>query len=395
MPDTPRSSFGSIRKLPSGRHQARYVGPDGMDHKAAFTFDGKGDAEEYLAGVRTDIVRGVWKPTTEPTITDVPLVTPYIHSWIESRITKRARPLAPRTKAHYKWLLETYIDPVFGKVEVPAMNPAAVRTWYSKMPEGQKTARAHAYSLLLSAMKTAVEDDKLLDANPCRLPGAAKTKRVRRIDPATIQELQVITDAMPERLQLVIQLSAWCALRFGEVTELRRKDTNPRRLKLIVERGVVRVDGEIIVGDPKSDAGTRDLEIPPHLAPMVIDHNRRFTQLGANGLLFWGQKTGEQLAHSSLLWHFNKAKHAAGRPDLTPHGLRHTGATLAAQAGATTKELMAFLGQSTTEAAMLYQHASEARAKLIAKRLSEFAAGEDWKEAAGDGQAIPINRGRR
>lgn len=395
MPAKPRSSFGSIRKLPSGRHQARYVGPDGMEHKAPFTFDGRTDAELYLAGVRTDIVRGVWKPAIAPAVTDVPLVTPYIRSWIETRFTRRATPLKPRTKEHYRWLLDTYIDPVFGNVEVPAMNPAAVRTWYANMPESHKTARAHAYSLLLSAMKTAVEEDKLLDANPCRLPGAAKTKRARKIDPATLEELEIMTNAVPERLQLFIQLSAWCALRFGEVTELRRKDTNPRRLKLMVERGVVRVDGEIIVGEPKSDAGIRNLDIPPHLAPRVIEHNRRFTQLGKNGLLFWGTKTGEQLAHSSLLWHFNKAKKAAGREDLTPHALRHTGATLAARAGATTKELMDYLGQSTAEAAMLYQHASEERAKLIAGRLSDFAAGGDWKEASGDGQAISIHRGRR
>jgi integrase len=75
------------------------------------------------------------------------------------------------------------------------------------------------------------------------------------------------------------------------------------------------------------------------------------------------------------MWHFNRAKHAADRDDLTPHALRHTGAVLAAQSGATTKELMGRLGHSTSEMAMRYQHASEERDRVIAGRLSELANG--------------------
>ncbi len=44
-----KARFGSIRALPSGRYQARYTGPDGLLHKAPFTFDTKGDAETWLA----------------------------------------------------------------------------------------------------------------------------------------------------------------------------------------------------------------------------------------------------------------------------------------------------------------------------------------------------------
>ena len=55
------------------------------------------------------------------------------------------------------------------------------------------------------------------------------------------------------------------------------------------------------------------------------------------------------------------------------HDLRHTGATLAAVAGATLKETMARIGHSTPNAALLYQHASETRGREIADKLSELA----------------------
>jgi hypothetical protein len=52
------------------------------------------------------------------------------------------------------------------------------------------------------------------------------------------------------------------------------------------------------------------------------------------------------------------------------HDLRHTGNTLAAGTGASTKELMARMGHSSARAALLYQHASVERDVVIAERLS-------------------------
>lgn len=62
-------------------------------------------------------------------------------------------------------------------------------------------------------------------------------------------------------------------------------------------------------------------------------------------------------------------------PDLRFHDLRHTGAVLAAQAGATLAELMARLGHSTPGAALRYQHAAAGRDTQIAIALSRIANG--------------------
>ena len=54
------------------------------------------------------------------------------------------------------------------------------------------------------------------------------------------------------------------------------------------------------------------------------------------------------------------------------HDLRHTGGTMTAIAGATTKELMARLSHSRTRAAMIYQHATRDRDKSIAAGLGKL-----------------------
>lgn len=66
-----------------------------------------------------------------------------------------------------------------------------------------------------------------------------------------------------------------------------------------------------------------------------------------------------------------KAAAAAGVPGAHFHDLRHTGGTLAATTGATTKELMARLGHSSPRAAMRYQHATRDRDKKIATGLGK------------------------
>jgi integrase len=230
------------------------------------------------------------------------------------------------------------------------------------------------------------ERDRLIVRNPCHIRGAGNAKRAKKIKPATLAELEAIVAAMPEKYRTMTLLAAWCGLRFGELTELRRGDVNTRAGILHIRRGVVRAGGATLVKKPKTDAGVRDVAIPPHLVPMVREHLLQHTQPGRTGLLFPGAE-GQHLAPSTLYgrrstetrkgWGFYYARDVAGRPDLRWHDLRHTGAVLAAQTGATLAELMSRLGHSTPAAALRYQHAAEGRDMAIAKALSVLAQTED------------------
>ena len=97
---------------------------------------------------------------------------------------------------------------------------------------------------------------------------------------------------------------------------------------------------------------------------------------GRDGLLFpaAGDPT-KHLAPASLYKVFYRAREAAGRPDLRWHDLRHTGAVLAAQTGATLAELMGRLGHSTPQATLRYQHVAGGRDAQIAAALSAMAEG--------------------
>jgi len=358
-----KRGFGSIRQLPSKQYQVRYTGPDAAEHKAPNTFDTRIDAEAWLTDLRREISRGEWAPAT-PRRAAV-TVGSYSESWLTDRTLK------PRTQVHYRSLLDRLILPTFGDLPLRALTPALIRQWHTGQGPGQPTLRAHAYSLLRAILGDAVTDGEL-PANPCHIRGAGSSRRVHKIKPLTLDELEALVSAMPEKYRPMTLLAAWCALRFGELTALRRKDIDLKNGVIHVRRGVAWVDGKPVIGTPKSAAGIRDVAIPPHLIPTLRDYLAGHAAWGRDGLLF-PSTSGGTMTTSSLYKVFWRARAEAGRPDLRWHDLRHTGAVLAASAGATLAELMARLGHSTPGAALRYQHVAEGRDAVIAQRLSDLA----------------------
>lgn len=377
-----RGAFGTAHKLPSGRYRAMYFGPDGKRYKADKTFTNEKDARGWLSLRQADIISKSWQPpgATEQRLT----LSEYSETWM------RTRDLKPRTRQHYDKLLKEHILPDLGSKPLGAITVDDVREWHTSLGERKTpTLRAHCYGLLRTILGTALSDGRI-PTNPCAIRGAGSAKRVHKIRPASIEEIATITEKMPAQYQAMVLLAAWCALRFGELTELRRKDiiiVEPPDENMSpgaatdaygivrVERAVVRTDEGFTVTTPKSEAGRRDVEVPPHLIPVLKEHLATHVQSGRDSLLFPAAHGGH-LAPASLYRQFYKARAAAKRDDLRWHDLRHSGAVLAAATGATLAELMQRLGHSTPGAAMRYQHAAQGRDRQIAKLLSKIAQGD-------------------
>lgn len=278
----------------------------------------------------------------------------------------------------------------FGSLPIASITADDVRDWHAKFGTKTPTLRAHAYGLLRTIMGTALSDGKI-KVNPCVIRGAGTARRIHKIRPASLDEIAVIAQEVPEPYRAMVLLAAWCALRFGELTELRRGDITiveptedelssalassedpPEPYGIVrVERAVVRIESGFDVTTPKSDAGRRDVEIPPHLLPAIKDHLTQFVGPEKDALLFPAVHGGH-LAPATMNRWFYKARSAAKRDDLRWHDLRHSGAVLAAATGATLAELMGRLGHSTPQAAMRYQHAAKGRDRQIARLLSKL-----------------------
>lgn len=367
-----------VRRLPSKRYQASYSGPDLTRHVGPTTFATKADAETWLADERRRLEADNWTPPAvrkaeHARAAKVETLAEYAARWLPQRRVK-GEPLRPNTLIDYERAIRLYILPHLGDLLVPNITRAAVRDWYHRdLRDIKDRPRAKAYAVLRTIMNSAVEED-LIAVNPVNIRGAAVTRRKHGIEPASLDELAIIVEAMPERFRLMVQLATWCALRYGELAELRRRDVDLTHDVIKVRRAVSFVPGGTIVGPPKTDAGIRDVAVPPHLRKQLRNHLQDFTKPGRDSLLFRSDM-GRHLHESVLYRYWSAARKAAGRPELRFHDLRHTGATLAAQAGATTAELQARLGHTTADAAMIYQHAAKGRDRQIAVALSHLAEG--------------------
>ncbi|MGA5818650.1 tyrosine-type recombinase/integrase [Kitasatospora sp. NPDC094028] len=92
-----------------------------------------------------------------------------------------------------------------------------------------------------------------------------------------------------------------------------------------------------------------------------------------DGLFFVGPRGGT-LRRSNFRDDWTAAKAKAGvSPDIHFHDVRHTGNNIAAQNGASTRELMTRMGHSTTRAALIYQHMTSDRDRAIADKMGEAA----------------------
>ena len=366
-----KRDFATIRQLPSRRWQVRYTGPDDIRRAAPHTFAHRVDADTYVAQKRKEIYRETWD-ADDDSKPERTTFGAYATSWLAHRQVA-GRPIKARTREHYQAILNDHLLGTFGNRQMAAIKPKHVRDWYAETLTDHPTMRSHAYSLLRTIMGSAVNDE-LIDANPCRVVGAGRARRVHKIRPASVEELAVLTEEMPEKLRLMVTLASWCALRFGETVELRRGDIDLSGEVIRIRRAAVRTKGAYSPTTPKSDAGIRDVAIPPHIIPQIENHLAKFVG-GERDSLVFEPDNGGHLQPSTLYRHWYKARGKAGRKVLRWHDLRHSGAVLAAATGASIAELMARLGHSTPAAAMRYQHAAQGRDREIAPLLSKLANG--------------------
>jgi integrase len=357
-----RRQFGSIRTLPSGQYQARYR--DNLGGRPSKVFRTKGEANAWLAEQLVDLQRGTW---IDPKAGEITFAV-YAAGWL------RDRRLAPRTRELYEGHLRLHLGPTFGPLPLVRITPEAVRRWHGTVGRTNTpppVTAAMSYRLLRAILNTAVDDGRI-SKNPCRIKGAGSVRSKER-PVATIEQVYAIADAVRPRWRLMVLLGTFTSIRLGEALDLQRRD-------LDLHQGVLQVDlqlqelksGKRIVREPKG-GGEREIAIPPHLNDEITEHLERWVGPTKSAYVFTGEKGGPVRRNFfNADWRKRVDALDLGLGNFHFHDLRHTGNTLAAATGASTKELMSRMGHSSSRAALIYQHATRDRDKFIAQALSDM-----------------------
>ena len=360
-----RRYFGSIRKRDSGRWQIRYQTRDGSRASWPETYARRSDAVRVLAELeRQSQTAGGWLNASESKIK----LEDYANGWLQQHPRLR-----PRTAEVYRSLLRRHVLPQLGPIPLGRLDTATVREWRAdRLQAGTSpTMVAKSYRLLRAILNTAMTEDGLIAANPCRIRGAGEERTSER-PVLSLDQLYLLVDLMPGRWKAFVLLKTFASLRWGEITALTRADLDLEHRTVRVRRQFITVPGGLEAGPPKSRAGTRMVSFPAGILPELEHHLATYSAPGPEALVFsneQGRPHRRGNFNHAVPW--RQACLQIGVPDLHLHDLRHTGNTLAAQSGASLRDLMTRMGHDSPAAALIYQHSSRVADAAIADALDD------------------------
>ena len=176
------------------------------------------------------------------------------------------------------------------------------------------------------------------------------------------------SDPKTARFRVLVLLSAWCGLRWGEVTELRRKDfdsdcTVVTIARAVTHRGCCRID------TPKDNKSAR-VVIPPDMRDDIKSHLAQHVSKETDALLFTAARGGchvnDQVFAKDV---FKPACKTVGLEHMRVHDMRHFAGTMTARVG-NLPETMARLRHSTVKASIGYQSQVSGRDIAVGEALS-------------------------
>ena len=139
-----KRTFGEVSRLPSGRYRIRYSAEDGRRVSAPNTFATKGEADRWLTLRRAELLKADWTAT----VTGTRSFGDYAQTWLTQRQLK------PRTRAHYRNLLDKQILPTFARTPLRSISPTMVRGWYASLSPDIHAVRGRGARIGLVAVGT-------------------------------------------------------------------------------------------------------------------------------------------------------------------------------------------------------------------------------------------------
>lgn len=242
--------------------------------------------------------------------------------------------LAPSTKACYRRAVDA-VPAELSALELNTLTALDLMPWIIGV--AQKTPRAAQLDrvMLSKALKLAC---KLGLAPDCIIDQETLPKPQHRAKKAAVLHYEECLDylrAAKDSDHYPLLALCLCGLRRGEALGLRWEDIQDDRLTIARQR--MRVDGQYLTKDLKSDHSKRQLVLPGWL----LDGLARWPR----ALSGWICDTTPERLHRA----HKRVLACAGLPDVTIHGLRHSFATAAAERGETMKYLQVALGHAKME----------------------------------------------
>ncbi|TSB19412.1 tyrosine-type recombinase/integrase [Streptomyces benahoarensis] len=333
------------------RYRARYIGPDGTEKSQSFPDRQKRQAEQWLAQIEADMLRGQFVDPRAGRIT----VKQYAERWLSSLSVD------PGTYVDTERRIRLHVVPHLGSHTLGSIRPTRIREWLRALgDQGLAAGYRKVIFANLCTMLTAAVDDRIIQQNPCRSASVrAPRPDARRIVPWQRSRVMAVRGALPERYRPVVDLAGGCGMRQGEVLGLTVDEVDHIEGVVHIVRQVKLIGGKAVFAPPKGGK-LRTVPLPGYVATTLADHITRHPPVTVS--LPWRQPDGKPVSASLLFsghagrelnrntfnrWTWRPALKAAGVPfgrENGMHALRHFYASVLLDAGESIKALSEYLG---------------------------------------------------
>jgi integrase len=222
--------------------------------------------------------------------------------------------------------------------------------------------RKHHHSTLNLILKCAIQKGYISE-NPMRGVPSPKLKR-RKVDAFSKSETATFIraiDELPLMQRTMYYILLTTGVRRGECFGLQWGDINFEDSLMKINRNVTyTTKSGAVVGEPKTDTGYRTIPIAPKTLSLLEEYKQAETPTANSDFLFHSEESKALPRDPSYLTkHMKKLMKKADLPNMSPHDLRHTCASLLLQNGADIKSVQDILGHADARTTLTFYARSD------------------------------------
>jgi integrase len=308
------------------------LGPDGKERARHFPTRAaakRWEAEQLAARERGQFI----DPSSKTTLGD------YAMQWAASRPYRSTS--AERVESMFRLHL---VATSLGQRRLVNVRPSEVQTWITERSLFLAPATLRLLLNLLKAVYNSAVLDRLVATSPVvRISLAAHEPD--KIVPLTVEQVDALADAVPDRCRAMIIAQAGLGLRISELLGLRGEDV--LWLERMVKIEVQRDRHTLGLAPPKTPRSRRKIPLPQVVADALSQHIAKYPP-GEDGAIFT-MENGEPWKQNHIHRRIMKpaVKRAGLPPNTTTHDLRHSYASWLLQAGESVVTVAERLGHSS------------------------------------------------
>lgn len=284
------------------------------------------------------------------------------------------------TTANYRQIARSIIGPTIGGRRIRDLTPHAMQLWVDRLGTQYSAARVEVVRAVLSgAFKEAVRLG-VVDRSPMvGLRGPKGTRTERHVWTPQQVSAVLVTVADDPELAAFYRVALTTGMRPGELRALQWRDIDAGKRQITVRRTVSR-DAEFrpVISEGTKTGRARTIAVPQSTIdalqawrPVLAARQLRAEHWRDLGLV-WPRPDGNVLPQQTIAKRHAAVCDRAGVPRISPHGMRHTFATVSMEAGVPVKVVSDILGHSSISITLdVYTHNSEALQRSAAELLDD------------------------